>query len=43
MRQTESEVDSLDITLHEVVVGPDGTYDFDAREEPAPFAHRRPT
>jgi len=23
-------VDSLDITLHEVVVGPDRTYDFDA-------------
>ncbi len=30
LRQAESEVDSLDITLHEVVVGPDGTYDFDA-------------
>lgn len=30
LRQTESEVDSLDITLHDVVVGPDGTYDFDA-------------
>lgn len=23
LRQTESEVDSLDITLHDVVVGPD--------------------